>query len=202
MDKPNLVGKRFGRLIVVEVTTSKHNNSRWICLCDCGKNCIATGKSLRQRKKSSCGCLRREVAQRKVRTLHISNTLPDGVASCNQLYAVYRWQAEKRGLEFSLTKEQFKVLTKGNCHYCGIEPLQSHMSPTCKTPYIYNGVDRQDNSGGYTDFNSVSCCGVCNDMKRTRSVDQFIEACRAVIVHQNYKKSAEMTDSLLLQGNN
>jgi hypothetical protein len=200
MDKPNMVGKRFGRLVVLEETVSKHNRSRWVCRCDCGKSCISTGKTLREGKKSSCGCLRREVSQAKVAKLHVDNTLPVGEASCNQLYSVYRWQAEKRRFEFSLTKDDFRRLTKGNCFYCGIEPLQTHHQITCKTPYIYNGIDRQDNNVGYTVSNCVSCCGVCNDMKRTRTVEDFVKKCEAVAIHQNYKRLAEMSSPLLDEG--
>jgi hypothetical protein len=195
MDKPNLVGERFGRLTVIAKTDSKHNRSRWVCLCDCGQTCISTGHALQSGRKKSCNCLRREVSQQKAKVLHISNTLPDGEASFNLLYAVYRWQAEKRNLTFELSKDDFKRLTKGNCFYCGKEPKQIHFGSSCKTPYTYNGVDRQDNQLGYLVSNSVSCCKTCNDMKRTRTVKEFLNACESVTIHMNFKKSAEMTDS-------
>lgn len=196
MEKTNLVGERFGRLIVIAPTTSKHNRARWVCQCDCEKQCIATGKSLRTGKKQSCGCLRRDVSRQKAALMSVNNTLPSGEASFNLLYATYRWHAEKRQLPFELNKEEFKNLTSRRCFYCGKEPSQTYHGASCKTVYIYNGLDRQDNRIGYTVRNSVSCCGVCNDMKRTRTVEDFLSACAAVVTHQNHKKSAEMTDSL------
>ncbi|KKL15248.1 hypothetical protein LCGC14_2507460, partial [marine sediment metagenome] len=44
----DLTGKRFGRLTVVKyVDNDKHRNSRWLCLCDCGKEKIIIGQSLK-----------------------------------------------------------------------------------------------------------------------------------------------------------
>jgi len=195
MDKPNLVGERFGRLLVIAPTESKHNRSRWICQCDCGESCVATGKTLREGKKKSCGCIKREWNKQNQPILAKFNTLPDGVASCNLLYAVYRWQAARRNYPFELSKEDFRSLTSQNCFYCGKIPLQVHHGASCKTPYTYNGIDRQDNSLGYTLKNAVPCCRSCNLSKGKRTVEQFVASCQSVVNHQNSKKSAEMPDS-------
>lgn len=187
MDKPNLVGEIFGRLTVIASTTSKHNRSRWVCSCECGNQCIATGKTLREGKKKSCGCLQRESSQRKAQIMTENNSLPDGHASCNALHATYKWNAKNKGREFSLTREYFRELTSSDCFYCGRSPSQVISAASCKTPYVYNGVDRQDNKKGYTVENSVACCGTCNDMKRARSVEDFMNACKAVVDHKNFK---------------
>jgi hypothetical protein len=39
--------------------------------------------------------------------------------------------------------------------------------------YTYNGVDRIDNSIGYTKENCVPCCTICNWAKSNRGVDEF-----------------------------
>ena len=195
MEKTNLVGERFGRLAIIAPAESKHNRTRWVCQCDCGKQCIATGHSLRSGKKQSCNCLRRDVSRQKAAVMSANNTLADGEASFNLLYATYRWQANKRSLPFELSKESFKLLTSGECVYCGKDPAQIYSGASCKTAYTYNGIDRKNNQLGYTLENSVSCCGVCNDMKRTRTVEEFVHACTNVAIHYNLKKSAEMTDS-------
>lgn len=37
----DLIGQRFGRLIVIErVDNDKNGRLRWLCLCDCGENII------------------------------------------------------------------------------------------------------------------------------------------------------------------
>jgi hypothetical protein len=187
MDKPNYVGERYGRLVVIASTESKHNRSRWICQCDCGNRCVATGASLRSDKKRSCGCLRREVSAERARLNSLNNTLPEGEASFNLLYSTYRWQAEKRKLEFNLSKQDFRELTSGNCFYCGLAPVQEYFGSSCNGVYLYNGVDRQDNNVGYTLTNCAPCCKTCNDMKRTRTVEEFLKACESVVVHQTLR---------------
>lgn len=58
----NLIGKRFGRLIVIKrVNNDKWKKSQWLCLCDCKRKKIITGNSLNQQLTKSCGCLRREI---------------------------------------------------------------------------------------------------------------------------------------------
>jgi len=86
----------------------------------------------------------------------------------------YQLQAKYRNLEFSLTDEELKFLFKGNCHYCGIKPKQIHR-PKFRMPFIYNGIDRINNSLGYITGNCVSCCQSCNSAKGTKSMEEFIQ---------------------------
>lgn len=62
--------------------------------------------------------------------------------------------ARKRGLEMTLTLEQFLELNSKPCEYCG-ENL----------PATGYGIDRKENSKGYTPENSIPCCTRCNSMK-------------------------------------
>jgi hypothetical protein len=39
--------------------------------------------------------------------------------------------------------------------------------------YTYNGIDRVDNSKGYTPENTVPCCKICNKIKGTGDVQTF-----------------------------
>ena len=58
-DESGIIGKRFGRLIVKSVASNRTSDGhkQYICLCDCGKECVVTGRSLRKSKTKSCGCL-------------------------------------------------------------------------------------------------------------------------------------------------
>lgn len=152
-------GNRYGRLVVTEeVGQDARTNFLWRCICDCGKEKITSGRSLRGGHTKSCGCL---------------HTLPAGQADFNSLYRRYITKARKRGLFFELTKEDFSFLTKMNCFYCGIEPAQVRSSRTSNGEYIYNGIDRIDSSKGYTMDNVVACCKVCNVMKNAMTVSKF-----------------------------
>ena len=53
------IGNKYGKLTVIERAAKKNNNkqAQWICQCDCGNICIASGCELRNGHVSSCGCL-------------------------------------------------------------------------------------------------------------------------------------------------
>lgn len=59
----NLVGQRFGRLLVLGPAPKKQNYAKaWRCLCDCGKESTPTTTCLTNGNSQSCGCLRDERA--------------------------------------------------------------------------------------------------------------------------------------------
>ena len=52
-----MVGERFGLLLVVEAAGFAKGRALWRCVCDCGAtDVIAVGNMLQQGKKRSCGC--------------------------------------------------------------------------------------------------------------------------------------------------
>ena len=53
---PNLIGKRFGKLIVVAQAESKSGQRRWMCQCDCGGTNIVTTGNLNSGHTTNCGC--------------------------------------------------------------------------------------------------------------------------------------------------
>jgi len=158
----DLTGKRFGRLIVIKRSypNGKNWRAKWLCKCDCGNEIILPSNNILNAHTRSCGCLR---------------ILPSGIASMNSLICSYKYEAKKRGYIWDLTGEQFKEVTQKDCFYCGAKPNQSCLSktPQCNGDYIYNGIDRVDNSKGYTFDNVVSCCGICNQAKGKLTQQDF-----------------------------
>jgi hypothetical protein len=61
--RQNLLGKRFGKLIVIaEVERNKNGKAQWLCRCDCGNEKVYLGKELtRNRGSKSCGCYGKEM---------------------------------------------------------------------------------------------------------------------------------------------
>ena len=55
---PNEIGKRYGKLTVIEKAQSKNNKSQWKCQCDCGKIIVVSGDCLHRGQVRSCGCLK------------------------------------------------------------------------------------------------------------------------------------------------
>jgi hypothetical protein len=168
MKRLELVGQRFGRLVVIKYSRSSKNKSKnywsghtyWECQCDCGKIKVIKGIHLKSKTVRSCGCLKGKEF---------------GVANFNRVYRLYVSTAKKRGLEFSIDKEYFKHLTTQNCHYCGVVPSTVMMAIGYNGKYVYNGVDRVDSSIGYTKDNCVPCCTRCNLAKNVYSAESFKE---------------------------
>ncbi len=54
----DLKGQRFGKLVAIERTGKKQNNSQvWLCECDCGNTAEISAGNLKSGKTNSCGCL-------------------------------------------------------------------------------------------------------------------------------------------------
>jgi len=174
-NRDDLLGKTFGNLTVFNFEINDRHNLIWLCNCSCGSNKVVRtiGTSLKNGDVKSCGCIRR-------------NRLAFGENAFNRLYDTYRRRALKKDFPFSLSKEEFKIITSQNCFYCGIEPKQK--APCSNTrfygDYIYNGIDRIDSSKGYTQDNVVPCCGQCNVAKNNHSYEKFLNWVEKI--HNNF----------------
>lgn len=67
--KENIVGRKFSMLTVLEQVEDKvgsdgRHRDRYLCLCDCGNKCVATGQLLKRGATQSCGCLKNEVGNK------------------------------------------------------------------------------------------------------------------------------------------
>lgn len=56
----SMIGKRFGRLFVLELDHINHNGAYFLCKCDCGNTKVVLGSNLRQGLTTSCGCRKYE----------------------------------------------------------------------------------------------------------------------------------------------
>lgn len=60
----NLMGERFGKLIVKEKLLEREDRYfTWCCQCDCGRECIVVPHELKAGKTKSCGCRKREIQE-------------------------------------------------------------------------------------------------------------------------------------------
>jgi len=154
-------GYRFGRLVVTRFEKHTKVNRRsvykWECICECGVVKLYDINDLKKGSTNSCGCFRRQ-------NQSLVKRAPEGIAALNSLYKSYKFKCAKdRNYDFELTMDEFKILTKNNCYYCGKIPSQVKKSKCSQ--YVYNGIDRVDNSLGYTTSNTVACCKDCNSKK-------------------------------------
>lgn len=85
-------------------------------------------------------------------------------------WSTTRRSAERRAIPFELTYEEYAAVVSHPCVY----QISAHMANKI-------GVDRKDNSIGYTRENSLPCCARHNEIKSdVFSYDQMID-----IVHRH-----------------
>lgn len=65
-NRKNLVGQRFGRLLVVEQLDDKNGWTQFKCKCDCGNEKITSGSNLVYGATRSCGCLHKDIVNKKL----------------------------------------------------------------------------------------------------------------------------------------
>lgn len=171
----NLTGQRFGRLVAVEPTDERrHGSVMWVCKCDCGNLCKIRASHLTYYGTKSCGCIQKEMLGNMTR-------LEKGQASFNATLHSYKQNAKKRGYSFNLTKEQFREITQQNCSYCGRKPCQvAFQNKYGNGVYVYNGIDRVNNSIGYEIGNVVPCCKICNRAKDVMGTEEFLDWIKSV----------------------
>lgn len=160
---------RYGKLIVIrqlelEVQVSPDAAS-WLCKCDCGNEVTVYTACFASGHVKSCGCWK-DAPLKGYR---------GGDPDRNKIFRVYQFNARSRGLTWELTGTDFERLTGQHCYYCGNPPSMTAWSESSGgAKWIYNGIDRIDNSKGYTADNAVSCCKICNHAKVDMTFDEFI----------------------------
>ena len=180
--KNNIVGQKFNDLLVIEwlgfidVSQNKRR-SLWKCLCDCGNFTNVIQSSLTTGNTKSCGC-------------RIANPIysykGQFYSAISLVYNDYKQSAKRRGYVFEIDRELlYKLITK-NCFYCG-SPPNNKVKPRNKkdSDFLYNGIDRLDNTEGYVINNIVTCCKQCNFLKNNIDHRDFIEKIIKIYKHIN-----------------
>jgi len=188
MKRLKLDGKKYGELTVINyshshIQPSKQKRAMWNVICSCGvKKKVATA-NLISGGTISCGHIGQ---QNRI----LSRKRPDGESAFNSLYLSYKHSAKNRGHVFDLSKEIFRKIVSRKCYYCGKEKESVHKGKY-KTWYTYNGIDRINNSLGYTFKNIVTCCQICNRMKHTLTQDDFINHINRIYGYASIKKRVQ-----------
>ena len=165
----NIIGQKFGRLTALEEKCEiikGYYRYKIKCKCDCGNIKEVEKSKLISGNISSCRCYQKECASK----LHKKQF---GEAAFNECYGAYKKSAKIRNYSFELTKEQFKEIVVQPCIYCGKELTQEKRSKSSNGTFKYTGIDRYDNTKGYTLENSVPCCKVCNRIKTNMTIENL-----------------------------
>jgi len=177
----DLTGVRFGSLTAISTPEKTAVGQRrvWLVRCDCGVEKVLNSYNLTNGHTLSCGsgCRKSVWTEDGLKRKREAQVRPG--AAFRQLLLNYKSAARKRNLPWELPDEQFRRITSSPCFYTGKKPATESVADSGEI-YVYNGVDRVDNSLGYTVENCVSCCAEINMMKKILTKERFIELCKAV----------------------
>jgi hypothetical protein len=155
-----------------------------ICRCSCGTvKSIKHPRMMRAHKIKSCGCLNRKMASARRLGKPPTHALPTGLAANRLKWRSYKLNAARASHVFGLSFEQFHTLTVQPCCYCGAPPTMCWQAGRYNGACASHGLDRTDNSKGYTLDNVVPCCKICNRAKSNLTVDEFAAWLERVYKH-------------------
>lgn len=191
-----LIGKKFNRLTLLEDrgTKVKKGGRAFLVRCECGTEKIVSYQLIKDGSVKSCGCLRSENSRAMLKGQTWSR-LPEREGGLSRVIISYKANARKRNIEWYLSREEVRTLTSQNCYYCNSKPnLVSRTSKTNMTieglkrsEYLWNGLDRINNSLGYTMENTRPCCQICNWMKSDMAELDFLNHLNNVTNHLRNK---------------
>lgn len=163
--------KKPNSLKALFFTKRQNQRTYWMFLCDCGNNIEFRADKVfcEKRPIKSCGCKGNRITRKNIHDFYRKLIL-------SRVYSKYKYGAKRRNYTFNLSEFFFNDLVSSNCYYCNHPPLSIKYLQNNKDYYIYtNGIDRKDNSIGYIESNSVSCCKICNYAKNIVPHNEFLQ---------------------------
>lgn len=144
----NEVGNRYGLLAVLSRSENKYGNglnnhrskAAWLCRCDCGKEFITTGESLRSGRTKSCGCTRSESTKRRWNRT-------DEQKKATALARRQRELVARKQAKYNLTPEQQTSLYEAQGGICAL--------PSCTRPA--GAFDHCHTTGKFRGLLCVKC---------------------------------------------
>lgn len=176
----DMMGKKFNKLLVIK-QIKDNDGIRYICQCDCGNiTKEIDGYKIRSGHTKSCGCILKEMSTDLANHMRksIEHKFKDPIIGTAKKVFFRRYKE----IGDTITFEDFYDMSQKDCYYCGSKPnnKQNCYINTKSTQlrkdngnFIYNGLDRVDNTKPHTLENCVPCCKTCNYAKRERTVEEF-----------------------------
>lgn len=135
----NLIGCRFGRLVVIKRSTNRGGRVMWFCACDCGKEKSIKSSSLLEGRTKSCGCRIVEAA--------IARVLVDNMSRSPEKQAWYKMLRRCHDPEhFGYLNYGARGITVCQRWRDSFLTFYEDMGPR---PSAKHSIDRIDNNKGY-----------------------------------------------------
>ena len=142
----------------------------------CGKKKWILVNVVRQHKRKFTGYCRKCVST--IWQRDENNPCWKGGGALRTLRGLKR-AAARRGYRWELDDYYATYLLYGCCFYCGTIPKMNNRG------FLYNSIDRVDNSKGYIVGNVVTCCKRCNLAKHIMCVEDWLAHCKLVISRES-----------------
>lgn len=162
-------GARRGNIIIVRQQTPEEAKTytKWVCICDCGEEFLASHTSICRGLKSCVKCLPQQEKNLIVRRPYL-NRIHDG--------------AKKRQLDFNITLEYISDLAKDQNFSCALTGMPLVFSKGYKEDCLQTAsLDRIDSTKGYVEGNVQWVLKSVNFMKQNLSEKEFISLCEKVV---------------------
>lgn len=175
---PDLEGKRFGRLIVIEPVWIKRPTKRnpenfqkhWLCQCDCGSTPIVVlTAGLKTGKSKSCGCLKKDLC--------IKRNILIGEISKGR-WNSFKNNARSRNLTFDVTPEFAWNLYLKQDKKCALTGKPIDFKKIDRKHNI--SLDRIDSDKEYSEDNVQWTTVPINRFKNKYNQAEFIDMCKSV----------------------
>lgn len=152
LDHPNIIGKKFGRLIVVGEGTRRRKPcgssvKMWLCKCDCGQFIEVSTSDLNNEHTKSCGCLKNEIS--------IGDETRKHGMTGTRIYRIYRGMIERCYNKNSVSYKDWGGRGIAVCaEWLGEKGFENFYKWSMENGYKDNlSIDRKNNDGNYEPSN-------------------------------------------------
>jgi hypothetical protein len=148
--KIDLIGRRFGRLVVLNELPRRSHNPRiqYLCRCDCGDERAYAGSDLRYGDSKSCGCLRREML--RARNYRHGEAVRKTVLRTSEYRA---WQEMKRRCSDPTRRGQENYIGRGITVCERWASYRDFLADMGRRPSPKHSLDRLNVNGNYEPIN-------------------------------------------------
>lgn len=190
MEIQNLIGRRFGKLVVLSYVTERTDKrkARWQCKCDCGKEHIVQGNHLKSGNTKSCGCLHK-LQGKDSPFFKGYGEIPLDYFSTVRRGSKGGGKFNRREKEFNITIEYIWGLFLKQNRKCALSNLNigfegTRLENKCtSTSRFTASLDRINSSLGYIEGNVQWIHKDINIMKNSFDLNDFLKYCRLITEH-------------------
>lgn len=180
--KLDLVGKKYGRLLVIsESPHSKNQPTRWLCKCDCGNETVVFGVNIKRGLTQSCGCFNKE----RIRSIFTTH----GATAGGRETPEYKAWCHIKDRCYNEKNKQFKDWGGRGIKMCDRwkDSFDNFLSDMGLKPSKKHSIDRFPNNDG--DYEPSNCrWGTSKEQNGSRRNNVIIEYNGECLVQRDWSK--------------